>query len=181
MICNKHKQGDSNNNLIPNKTKSIALERVPETHRYEQQHQQQQKHYHNQQLLLLTEGGGEQQLSTAQSATLSLGYQHHQAVSLIAFNIIMLPASYRLNACFAAIAALVAVGSSSSSSSSSMFASAALELTVADCSDLASLPSDLMSDDVNLFLDDAIAFTCDEVSKQAVLGAVCRIVCPIPY
>lgn len=80
----------------------------------------------------------------------------------MAFNIIsmVLPASYRGHA-LVAIAALVAGGSSSSS----MFASA-LELTVADCSDLAALPSGLMTEDVNLFLDDAMAFTCDDVSNM---------------
>ena len=68
----------------------------------------------------------------------------------------VLPAS-RFQA-FAAIAALVAGGSSSSMSAS------ALELTVADCSDFAALTTDAMTEDVNLFLDDAIVFTCDEVS-----------------
>ena len=64
-----------------------------------------------------------------------------------------------------AIAAFVAVGSSSSSSSSSMFASAALELTVTDCSDFAALPMDAMTEDVTLFLDDATTFKCDKVSN----------------
>lgn len=69
----------------------------------------------------------------------------------------------RLHA-FAAIAALVAGGSSSSS----MFASAHLKLTAADCSDLAALPTDAMAEDVNLYLDDAIAFTCEQVSTVCV-------------
>lgn len=73
------------------------------------------------------------------------------------------PSSYRRHA-LATIAALVAGGPSSSP----MFASA-LELTVADCSDFAALPTDAMTEDVNLFLDDAIAFTCDEVRNMCLI------------
>lgn len=46
------------------------------------------------------------------------------------------------------------------------FGSAAVELTVSDCAGLADLTVDQMTEDVNLFLDDAVAFTCDTVSRS---------------
>lgn len=69
----------------------------------------------------------------------------------------VLPAS-RLHAIAAAVAVVAGT-------SSSILASAALELTASDCAGFAALPTGAMTEDVNLFLDDAVAFTCDEVSK----------------
>lgn len=46
------------------------------------------------------------------------------------------------------------------------FGSAAVELVVSDCAGLADLIVDQMTEDVNLFLDDAVALTCDTVSRS---------------
>eukprot|EP00904_Undaria_pinnatifida_P004723 jgi/Undpi1/14251/HiC_scaffold_9.g03900.m1 len=74
----------------------------------------------------------------------------------------VLPAS-RLHAIAAAVAVVAGT-------SSSILASAALELTASDCAGFAALPTGAMTEDVNLFLDDAVAFTCDEVTTVEVDG-----------
>lgn len=73
---------------------------------------------------------------------------------------------------FAAAVALAAAGSSS------MLVSA-LELTVADCAGLAALTSDAMTEDVNLFLDEADEFMCDTVRTTCMVVVSGQVVCVV--